>query len=242
VRIYRELAPWFHLLTHPSEYEQEAAFAARAIETAADGEVSTLLELGAGGGNNASYLKRRFSCTLTDLSDEMLAVSRSLNPECEHVVGDMRSLRLGRSFDAVFIHDAVDYSTTEADLGAAIRTAAEHVRIGGAVLVTPDCVRETFAAGTDHGGHDGSDGRALRYLEWTRDEDPDDTTYEVDYVLLLREPGHPARVEHDRHVLGVFPRATWRRLFHACGLELVEAALDDPHAGEHEVFLARRSA
>jgi hypothetical protein len=44
MRIYRELAPWFHLLTNPSEYEQEAAFAARAIETAADGEVSTLLD------------------------------------------------------------------------------------------------------------------------------------------------------------------------------------------------------
>ena len=32
-------------------------------------------------------------------------MSRSINPECEHVQGDMRTLRLGREFDAVFVHD-----------------------------------------------------------------------------------------------------------------------------------------
>ena len=35
--------------------------------------------------------------TLVDLSEEMLAVSRELNPECEHLQGDMRTLRLGRT-------------------------------------------------------------------------------------------------------------------------------------------------
>ena len=67
----------------------------------------TLLELGSGGGNNASHLKARFNCTLTDISPDMLALSRTLNPECEHLEGDMRTLRLGRTFDVVFIHDAI---------------------------------------------------------------------------------------------------------------------------------------
>jgi trans-aconitate methyltransferase len=60
--------------------------------------------------------------TLVDLSEEMLVVSRRLNPECEHLLGDMRTLRLGRSFDAVFVHDAIDYMTTEADLRRAVRS------------------------------------------------------------------------------------------------------------------------
>ena len=76
------------------------------------GEATTLLELGSGGGNNASHLKHRFECTLTDLSPEMLALSRTLNPECEHIEGDMRTLRLERTFDAVFVHDAIAYITT----------------------------------------------------------------------------------------------------------------------------------
>jgi ubiquinone/menaquinone biosynthesis C-methylase UbiE len=83
VKLYFELAPWFHLLTHPNDYAEEADFTERLIDAAIDGEAKTLLELGSGGGNNASYLKRRFECTLTDLSAEMLELSRSLNPECE---------------------------------------------------------------------------------------------------------------------------------------------------------------
>jgi hypothetical protein len=53
----------------------------------------------------------------------MRAMSRALNPDCEHLDGDMRSVRLARSFDAVFVHDAVCYMTTESDLRMAIETA-----------------------------------------------------------------------------------------------------------------------
>jgi hypothetical protein len=41
----------------------------------------------------------------------MLALSMTVNPECEHIEGDMRTLRLGHTFDAVFLHDAVMYLT-----------------------------------------------------------------------------------------------------------------------------------
>ncbi len=241
LRLYGELAPWFHLLTHPSSYEEEAASYIRTVEAVADGPAETLLELGSGGGNNASYLKRRFACTLSDLSKEMLAVSGELNPECEHVQGDMRTLRLGRTFDVVFLHDAVMYMTSEADLAAAIETAAVHTRPGGVALFVPDDVLESFAPATSHGGHDGDDGRALRYLEWTLDPDPADTTYDVDFVLLLREPDRPLRVEYERHTLGLFPQATWLQLMREAGLEPVEASLDDPFESEHSVFAARRT-
>lgn len=242
MRIYGDLASWFHLLTHPSSYEEEAGFYARVFEIASEGRARTLLELGSGGGNNASYLKTRFDCTLTDLSEEMLELSRSINPECKHVQGDMRTLRLGRTFDAVFVHDAVSYLTTERDLGAALETAAAHAHAGGVTLIVPDAVRETFAPGTDHGGHDGQGGRSLRYLEWTYDPDPDDTTYEVDYAVILREPGRPPRVEHDHHTLGIFAREVWLDLLHEAGLELIDVDADDPFSREHEVFVARRPA
>jgi len=172
VRIYSDLAPWFHLLTHPSDYEEEADFIERVVDAVADGPASTLLELG----NNASHLKGRFTCTLTDLSPAMLELSRSINPQCEHVQGDMRTLRLGRTFDAVLVHDAVMYLTTEDDLRAAIVTAAMHLRPGGVAVFLPDATLESYAPGTDHGGHDGEDGRSLRYLEWTHAPEPGATT------------------------------------------------------------------
>ena len=87
----------------------------------------------------------------------------------------MRTVRLGRRFDAVFVHDAVDYMTTEADLRAAIQTAHAHCRPGGIAVFVPDDTAETYEPATDHGGSDGADGRAVRFLEWAWDPDPDDT-------------------------------------------------------------------
>jgi SAM-dependent methyltransferase len=241
MRIYSNLASWFHLLTHPSDYEDESAFIAAVVEATVEGPAETLLDLGSGGGNNASHLKRRFACTLTDVSADMLEVSRGLNPECEHIQGDMRTLRLGRTFDAVLVHDAITYMTTEDDLRAAIETVAAHVRPGGVAILEPNANREMFVPDTRHGGHDGKDGRSLRYLEWESDADPEDSTYEVDFVLVLKEQDEPMRIVHDHHVLGLFPESTWRRLIVEAGLELVDPHVEDPHAGEHAVFVTRRS-
>jgi predicted TPR repeat methyltransferase len=181
VKLYSELAGWWHLLSDPEDYEEEARIFVHAILEHAGGEVRSLLELGCGGGNNASHMKQRFEMTLTDLSEPMLEQSRRLNPTCEHIQGDMRTLRLGRSFDAVFVHDAVSYMTTEADLGAAMRTASEHLEPGGVARFGPDATAESFRPGTSSGCHD--DGRrSLRYLHWEHPAEAETTTHDVTFV------------------------------------------------------------
>lgn len=218
MRLYSDLASWFPLLTAPADYAAEAA-RYEALALAACPTAATLLELGSGGGNNASHLKRRFTCTLTDLSPQMLEVSRALNPECEHLQGDMRSLHLGRRFDVVFVHDAVSYLTGEADLRACIRTAAEHVRNGGVVVLAPDCTAESLAPGIHAGGHDARDGRGLRYLEWSHPPEPGRTAYDVDFVVILRHGDGTREVVSERHRCGIFPEATWLRLLDEEGLD-----------------------
>jgi len=164
----------------------------------------------------------------------MLAVSRMVNPECEHQVGDMYSLRLDRRFDVVLIHDAIVYATTPAAVRDALRTAAHHCRPGGVVAVLPDHVRETFEPGTDHGGHDAADGRGLRYLEWTWDPDPDDDTCMVDYAFLLRGADGRVTVQHDRHLEGLFSRLQWLEWLEEAGLP----ARDDIDPWGRTVFIA----
>ncbi len=240
-RIYAELASWWPLMSSPRDYAEEAAFYGDALVAACDVPPRSLLELGSGGGNNASHLKTRFEMVLVDLSPGMLEVSRRLNPGCEHVRGDMRTVRLGRRFDCVFVHDAVSYMTTEADLRAAIRTAFEHCAPGGAALFAPDHVKENFRASTDHGGHDaGSEG--FRYLEWSWDPDPDDTWCVVDYAFLLRAADSAARVVHDRHIEGLFSRRTWLRLLSEEGFEprLLPFDHSELEPGSYELFVARR--
>jgi SAM-dependent methyltransferase len=240
-KLYAELSQWWPLMSPPQDYAEEAAFFARHLQDAGDLPCRTLLELGSGGGNNASHLKAQFEAVLVDPSPGMLAHSRAFNPQCEHVEGDMRSIRLGRQFDRVFIHDAICYMTTEADLQRAIETAFLHCRPGGGALFAPDHVRENFRPTTDHGGSDAG-ARGLRYLEWSWDPDPTDTTYTVDYAYLLRDSDGSVRVEHDRHIEGVFPRARWLQLFAAAGFEADVVAFDhsELEPGMHEVFVAHR--
>jgi SAM-dependent methyltransferase len=218
-KLYTELASWWPLLSAPSEYVEEAAFYVKTLQEACERQPRTMLELGSGGGNNASHMKAHFdNMVLVDLSRGMLEHSRVLNPECEHVQGDMRTVRLDRQFDAVFVHDAVCYMTTEGDLRTAIDTAFLHCKDGGAVLFAPDHVRENFRPSTDHGGHDGPD-RGLRFLGWTWDPDPDDTTYTTDYAYLLRSSDGSVRVEHDRHIDGLFSRNDWLQWLAEAGFE-----------------------
>ena len=149
-KLYNELAEWWPLMSAPEDYEEEATFYFNAMQEVASGRIETVLELGSGGGNNASFMKKRVKeLVLVDLSEGMLAHSRKLNPECTHHVGDMRRVRLNREFDAVFVHDAITYMTTEADVTAAVETAAVHCKPGGAALFAPDHVRENFRPGTD---------------------------------------------------------------------------------------------
>jgi SAM-dependent methyltransferase len=219
-KMYGELAPWWPLLSSPADYEEEASYWADMLTRHCAEPCRSLLELGSGGGNNASWMKARFDhVTLVDPAPGMLDVSRALNPDCEHGAGDMRSVRLGRVFDCVFIHDAIGYMATLEDLAQAFETARVHCREGGVALFAPDFVRENFTPGTEHGGHDAPDGRALRYLEWSWDPDASDTTYVADYAFLVREADGTTRVLHDRHLEGLFADAEWLRLLAAAGFD-----------------------
>ncbi|HMB92359.1 MAG TPA: class I SAM-dependent methyltransferase [Rhodothermales bacterium] len=237
-KLYTDLANWWHLLSCVEDYAEEAAIYAQALTTHARRSIDTVLELGAGGGNNAFHLKASFEMTLVDLSEAMLAQSRIINPDCEHHAGDMRTVRLGRTFDAVFIHDALAYLTTTDDLRRTMETAFVHCHSGGVALFAPDHIQETFQPSTNHGGYDGPD-RGIRYLEWTWDPDPTDTTHLTDYAYLLRLPDGSMRVEHDRHVNGLFSRQTWLEAITSVGFEAQVLPFEhsEVEPGTMELFL-----
>ena len=237
-KLYQELADWWPLLSSPEEYEEEARFYKRTLLSACKLIPKTLLELGSGGGNNASHLKKHFQVTLVDVSPAMLKVSQELNPECEHIQGDMRNVRLGRQFDAVFIHDAIDYMHSEVDLAQVIETAFTHCRPAAAALFAPDHTRETFKPSTSHGGHDRGD-RGLRYLEWTWDPDNADTTYVAYMVYLLREGAVQIRSVFECHTRGLFGHEDWLRVIARAGFEAQSLPFEhtEIEPGSAHVFL-----
>jgi SAM-dependent methyltransferase len=218
-RLYQDLADWWLLISPPEGYAEEAAYLA-AVLGAGPRPAADVLDLGSGGGCVALHLKGQARLTLVDLSESMLAVSRALNPECEHRQGDMRTLRLGRLFDAVLVHDAVDYMTSEDELRQVIATAFAHTRPGGIALFVPDHTAESFSAGSGAGGggHDGS-GRQASFQEWSWDPDPGDSWIQAEYEFSLRSADGRVQTVHETHRLGAFGRADWDRLLAQAGFE-----------------------
>lgn len=242
--LYRELASWWPLISPPAEYADDAALI-NAVFGSAGAPVRTLLDLGSGGGHVAMHLKAGRSVTLVDLSAEMLEVSRQLNPDCTHVQGDMRSIRLGRAFDAVLVHDAVDYVTSEDDLRLVIETAFAHCRPGGLAVFAPDHTAETFRAGTGGGGGGDGTGRQASFRERTSDPDPGDDWILAEYEFTLRLADGTVRVVAEAHRLGSFGRDSWLRLLADAGFAAAIRTVDragPAERGSRVVLVGRRPA
>ncbi len=216
MKLYDTLADWYPLLTPLEHYAEEARVYDDTLRGVLGSGRHRLLELGAGAGHNAHYLANGWSLCLTDIAPRMLDQARANCPDASFVLGDMRHLRLGQTFDAVFLHDAVCYLLTEADLAAAFATARAHLRPGGVFLVAPDHVAETFSPSEDCGGSDG-EGRSLRYLEWSWQRQGQVGSCVVDYTLVTRIGDALPVIHHERLEEGLFPRATWLRLLGAAG-------------------------
>lgn len=201
MRLYGDLAAWWPVLTPLEGYAPEAQEIRGLL-----GPCQSLLELGCGAGLLAAHwpdLRR----TLVDLSPEMLALAAAHNPDATVVQGDLRTLRRNEHFDAVLLHDAAMYLLDDDDLDAAIATAAAHLHPGGVFLAMPDFCADDFEEDTLFGG--GEDGgRAARLTEWRWDPDPDDSTFQLEFSLLLRE-GATMRAVHESHTMGMFPRRRW---------------------------------
>jgi SAM-dependent methyltransferase len=229
-RLYSDLAWLWPLWGDPDgEYAEWCAHVAAMIETHTKREVRTLLNLGCGGGKNAYNLKRSYAVTGLDLSNDMLANARNVNPDCTFVQGDMRDFSLTERFDAIVIDDAVAYMTSREDLKALFRAAYRHLEPGGVMIVSPDKTKETFVQNESHvtrgnaAAESGAktEGIDVVFIENNYDPDPNDDTYEALIVYLIREKG-VLRVVEDMHTLGIFAAEVWPALLCEAGFEIHE--------------------
>ena len=241
-RLYGDLAWTWPIVSPPERYVREAREIRRLIHRRTP-TARTLFHLGCGGGHLDRTLKRSFEVTGVDLSPPMLALARRLNPEVAYRVGDMRSVRLRRTFDAVLIADSVAYMRTARDLRAAFRTAFVHLAPGGVFVTyverTPATFRQNATTRTIARRGDVE----VVFIENQHDPDPADTTYESTFIYLIRRRGR-LRVETDRHRLGLFPLSVWRRLLRETGFHVAQVVgePDRPGARGNATFVCVRPA
>jgi SAM-dependent methyltransferase len=139
-------AACYDLLYEDKPYDEEAAFVARLVHDHAP-RARSILELGCGTGKHALALARKgFSLVGIDRSSGMVARANAhlseANPPpnvtVSFEVGDVRTVRFDRKFDAVVsLFHVMSYQTTDRDLIETIRTAVDHLTASGVFLF--DC-------------------------------------------------------------------------------------------------------
>lgn len=202
-KLYGRLAWAFPVITPLRHYKKETEQAFRLIRKAARIPVRTLLHLGCGGGHNDHFFRRHARVTGVDLSPAMLRLARRLNPDVAYLEGDMRKVRLGRTYDAVAAWDSVNHMTGPGDLAKVFDSAYRHLEKGGVFFFLLDTDRAQFCQGSVDGYVNRGKGVKIAFIENLYDPDPRDTHYETRFVFLIRRKSG-FKVETDRFRCGLF--------------------------------------
>jgi SAM-dependent methyltransferase len=242
---YNELAWTEDLLADPADYEDEVAGYVELIKRHSTHTPGTLLHLGCGAGGYDSVFKHHFAVTGVDISRGMLDKARLRHSDVEYIEGDMRTVHLGREFDAVAIPDSIDYMGSLPELRMAIETAVAHLRPGGVLLVVGK-TRETFR-GNNFAYTGEQEDLHVTLLEnnYINRYRPD--TYEATLVYLIRRRGELS-IHTECHVLGLFSQGAWEKVFSEAGISVQETDLDGAYdkyllgGGEYplKVFIGRK--
>ena len=219
--LYTDLAWLWPMWGDATEYEDYCRHVTGLIRQYARRPVTTLLDIGCGGGKNVLNLKQEFTVTGLDLSPTMLAQAKELNPDCNFVHSDMRTFRLDQAFDAILMDDAISYMNCREDFEAAFRTAYAHLNSGGILVVTPDVMLDTFQQNKTTVTPSTREGLEVVFIENIYDPDPADEQYETTILYLIRYHGR-LRIETDHWTLGIFSLDTWRNVLSETGFDLHE--------------------
>lgn len=244
-RLYDDLAWLWPALSPPDTYADEARGVHRLIQQhgkKTSTKPARLLELGSGGGHMLFHLQKWYDVTGSDLSEPMIRQSINLNPLVTHVQADMRTMRLGETFDVVFIHDALGYMQTRDDLSAALQTAAAHLSQGGLIILMPDETLETFENHQQADDHfqvdDDTHVTLVSHARTLTDTPCDGGLYELTMLFLIRRDGK-LDLACDRHHCGLFSQETWRALLEAQGFANIHIDDDCPWRAAPVITAAR---
>ena len=139
--VFSEYARYYDLLYRDKDYAGEAEYVHGLIQTHAP-RAKSILNLGCGSGrHDRELVKKGYTVTGVDLSEEMLAAARNAtqpNSALAYVQGDVRTIQLANTFDVIIsLFHVMSYQTTNQGLLAAFETARHHLKHGGIFIF--DC-------------------------------------------------------------------------------------------------------
>jgi SAM-dependent methyltransferase len=185
------------------DWEAEAWDVARRVRCVSPG-ASALLDVGCGTGAHLQVLAAQFDRVEgLEIAPTMREYASGRLPSVPIHAGDMRDFALGRSFDVVTcLFTSVNYVGDVSELHGAVRRMADHLVVGGVLVVEPWWFPEHFLEGhvagdlVREGGqtiarvsHSRKEGRATRLeAHWTIADSSGVSAFtEVEHLMMFTE-------------------------------------------------------
>jgi len=242
MNVFADYSEYYDLLYRDKDYGSESDFVVRVIEKHRP-RTASILDLGCGTGNHDFLISQKgYEVCGVDLSSGMIsrASKKRSAPQAAQLrisfnQGDIRTVRLGRTYDAVIsLFHVMSYQTTDSDLQAAIATATQHMKKDGIFIF--DCWYGP-AVLTDRPSV-----RVKRleneHIEVTRIAEPvlhpDRNLVDVNYHVFIKEKSTGSMRElKETHQMRYLFRPEIENMMRRAGLELVcmKAWLTDEEPG-----------
>lgn len=222
--VFGAYAGFYDALYADKDYESECDFLEQVFAQHGMTPGGSVLDLGCGtGGHVVPLALRGYVMTGVDRSsamvDRAMIKAGEAGVAAEFVVSDIRTLDLGRTFDAVIsMFAVVSYQLTDADAAAVFTTARRHLRSGGVFVFDvwhgPAVLTQRPGVKTKTVGAPGGD-EITRVARPTLDEDA--RTVEVAYEVMRTSAGVVVEHTTEAHTVRYFFANELRELLAGAG-------------------------
>lgn len=200
--MYNDFAEIYDLIYEFLDYKKTAKKIKKLILKNKKIEVKTLLDVGCGTGRHLSYLKKDFTCTGVDLSNQLLDIGRKNYTDIRFIQADMIDLDLKEKFDALIcLFSSIGYVKTYENLKKTINNFATHINSGGVVIIEPWLTKSNAIAGlASMTTYERDDIKIARQCVTKVEEDI--TPFDMHYMIAKK--GEDVIYFKDHHELGLF--------------------------------------
>lgn len=215
--VYAATARYYDLIYHWKNYRLEAAKVHWLIKSLKRSSGNELLDIACGTGGHVAYLKKHYKVVGLDNSAPMIKEARKKNPGARFEIGDMKSFRLGREFDAVVcLFSAIGYLKNHRELERALKTMASHLKPGGVLIIEPFIEPKKFKLNRPRP----LEVAKTKTIELVRMTEAQQRGRKVvlDFHILVKDQLHVERFL-DRHELFLFNRNEFFSAFKRAGLK-----------------------
>jgi SAM-dependent methyltransferase len=148
--LYRR--PELYEVMYPEFDEATPKMCLRMFDAYLEHRPSSILDIGCGTARDLNVLSRHCSdCWGVDYLPEMIAFAQHKRPHLHLQVGDMRTVRLGRTFDVILqLGSALMYALSDEDVDATLNTLAAHSHVGTLLIIDLDNAAGFLPGGSFH--------------------------------------------------------------------------------------------